>query len=206
MDNKLNNYSRGNDQKKVEELPNELKEQLEKFNKPDNEPDNEPDISLIKRPKGRPVGTSGGVKRNKMSAPWAKHGAYSFIAKGKLPKEKMHLLKFVNQERWKWMEQLGGKENLTYMEISLIDEATRLLFYFFIINYYLLRNVGEDIVYKDKDTGELKMHSALSRNYLSYTKTYVNIIKELNKINRLSVKKAGGKDMASQIQTIMNKK
>lgn len=113
--------------------------------------------------------------------PAKKHGAYSFLRNYKIGEDKKEILNYVQEERKKWMKQLGGTKLLTHMEVSLLDEATRLLLYCTLINDFVLSG-NDDLVFHDLKTGEIIMHSALSKNYLAFTKTYVGILKDLNKI------------------------
>src|SRR3990172_7139985 len=112
---------------------------------------------------------------------WETHGAYSYMSGGKVPKKKRNLLEFVHKEREKWLEDLGGEDNLTSIELAMLDEASRLLLFSTMVNDYLLSNADTDVVYKDSD-GDIKMHTGLSRHYLSFTKTYIQILRELQKI------------------------
>lgn len=144
------------------------------------------------------------IKEGKeVKTPWTKHAAYTFLKRGDIPKDKRNLMKFVDQERSKWAEDLGGVKNLSYTEVSLLDEATRLLLWCTLINDYLIREKENSILFKDKETGEFKMHSALSKNYLSFTRSYVSILKDLAKMAANPKRKGkGGKniDAASKIQ------
>src|SRR3990167_8269421 len=134
---------------------------------------------------------------------WETHGAYSYMSGGKVPKKKRYLLEFVYKEREKWLEELGGEESLTSIEISMLDEASRLLLFSTMVNDYLLSDADTDVVYKGSD-GDIKMHTGLSRHYLSFTKSYIQILKELQKITLAKNKKKGGskKDSASLLQKL----
>ena len=134
---------------------------------------------------------------------WETHGAYSYMSGGKVPKKKRYLLEFVHKEREKWLEELGGEDNLTSIEISMLDEASRLLLFSTMVNDYLLSDADTDVVYKGSD-GDIKMHTGLSRHYLSFTKSYIQILKELQKITLAKNKKKGGskKDSASLLQKL----
>ena len=134
---------------------------------------------------------------------WETHGAYSYMSGGKVPKKKRYLLEFVHKEREKWLEELGGEESLTSIEISMLDEASRLLLFSTMVNDYLLSDADTDVVYKGSD-GDIKMHTGLSRHYLSFTKSYIQILKELQKITLTKNKKKGGskKDSASLLQKL----
>jgi len=134
---------------------------------------------------------------------WETHGAYSYMSGGKVPKKKRYLLEFVHKEREKWLEELGGEESLTSIEISMLDEASRLLLFSTMVNDYLLSDADTDVVYKGSD-GDIKMHTGLSRHYLSFTKSYIQILKELQKITLAKNKKKGGskKDSASLLQKL----
>ena len=134
---------------------------------------------------------------------WETHGAYSYMSGGKVPKKKRYLLEFVHKEREKWLEELGGEESLTSIEISMLDEASRLLLFSTMVNDYLLSDADTDVVYKGSD-GDIKMHTGLSRHYLSFTKSYIQILKELQKITLARNKKKGGskKDSASLLQKL----
>jgi len=134
---------------------------------------------------------------------WETHGAYSYMSGGKVPKKKRYLLEFVHKEREKWLEELGGENNLTSIEISMLDEASRLLLFSTMVNDYLLSDADTDVVYKGSD-GDIKMHTGLSRHYLSFTKSYIQILKELQKIATTKTKKKGGskKDSASILQKL----
>ena len=136
---------------------------------------------------------------------WETHGAYSYMSGGKVPKKKRYLLEFVYKEREKWLEELGGEESLTSIEISMLDEASRLLLFSTMVNDYLLSDADTDVVYKGSD-GDIKMHTGLSRHYLSFTKSYIQILKELQKITLAKNKKKGGskKDSASLLQKLYN--
>ena len=132
------------------------------------------------------------------------HGAYSYMNNQKIGKTKRHYMKFVYDERKKWLDELGGEENLTSLELSMLDEAARLLMYSTLVNAHLMKGETE-IVFTDEN-GETKMHTALSRNYLSFTKTYISILKELQKISTTRPKKGrGGGDVASRLQNLYNK-
>ena len=134
---------------------------------------------------------------------WETHGAYSYMSGGKVPKKKRYLLEFVHKEREKWLEELGGEESLTSIEISMLDEASRLLLFSTMVNDYLLSDADTDVVYKGSD-GDIKMHTGLSRHYLSFTKSYIQILRELQKIVTVKTKKKGGskKDSASILQKL----
>lgn len=139
--------------------------------------------------------------------PWETHGAYSYLSGGRVPKKKRHLLEFVHKEREKWIEELGGEENLSSIELGMIDEASRLLLFSSMVNDYLLTDKDSNILYKE-DNGNIQMHTAVSRHYLSFTKTYISILKELQKIvtSRPSAKKSGmKKDPASRLQDLYKK-
>ena len=134
---------------------------------------------------------------------WETHGAYSYMSGGRVPKKKRYLLDFVHKEREKWLDELGGEDNLTSIEIAMLDEASRLLLFSTMVNDYLLSDKDTDVVYKDSE-GDIKMHTGLSRHYLSFTKTYIQILKELQKIATTKTKKKGGskKDSASILQKL----
>ena len=134
---------------------------------------------------------------------WETHGAYSYMSGGKVPKKKRYLLEFVHKEREKWLEELGGEGSLTSIEISMLDEASRLLLFSTMVNDYLLSDADTDVVYKGSD-GDIKMHTGLSRHYLSFTKSYIQILRELQKIVTVKTKKKGGskKDSASILQKL----
>ncbi len=139
--------------------------------------------------------------------PWETHGAYSYMAGGRVPKKKRYLLEFVHKEREKWLEELGGKENLSSIEISMLDEASRLLLFSSMINDYLLADKDTNVLYKD-ETGDVKMHTAVSRHYLSFTRTYIQILKELQKIVSMKPSSKKGslkKDPASRLQDLYKK-
>jgi len=139
--------------------------------------------------------------------PWEEHGAYSYLSSGRVPKKKRYLLEFVHKEREKWLQELGGEENLNSIEMSMLDEACRLLLFSSMVNDYLLCDKESNILYKD-DAGDIKMHTAVSRHYLSFTKTYIQILKELQKIIAMkpSAKKGGmKKDSASRLQDLYSK-
>lgn len=136
--------------------------------------------------------------------PWETHGAYSYMAGGKVPKKKRYLLVFVHNEREKWLSDLGGEENLSSIEISMLDEACRLLLFSTMINDYLLSDKDSDVVYKNSE-GDFHMHTALSKHYLSFTRTYIQILKELQKIvtpKNHSKKSGAKKDSASLLQKL----
>ncbi len=135
--------------------------------------------------------------------PWETHGAYSYMAGGRVPKKKRYLLEFVHKEREKWLSELGGEENLNSIELSMLDEASRLLLFSTMINDFLLSDKESDIVYKDGD-GNITVHTALSRHYLSFTKTYISILKEMQKIivSKPSKKGNAKKDSASILQKL----
>lgn len=139
--------------------------------------------------------------------PWETHGAYSYMAGGRVPKKKRYLLEFVHNEREKWLNELGGSENLSSIELSMLDEASRLLLFSTMVNDFLLSSKETEILYKD-DTGNVQMHTALSRHYLSFTKTYISILKELQKIVALKPSGKKGnlkKDPASRLQDLYKK-
>src|SRR4030066_2025466 len=77
---------------------------------------------------------------------WETHGAYSYMSGGKVPKKKRYLLEFVYKEREKWLAELGGEESLTSIEISMLDEASRLLLFSTMVNDYLLSDADQDVV------------------------------------------------------------
>lgn len=135
---------------------------------------------------------------------WETHGAYTYMSGGKVPKKKRYLLEFVHKEREKWLSDLGGEENLSSIEISMLDEACRLLLFSTMINDYLLSDKDSDIVFKSGE-GDIHMHTALSKHYLSFTRTYMQILRELQKITvkKTSGKKGGTKkDSASLLQKL----
>jgi len=139
--------------------------------------------------------------------PWEEHGAYSYLSSGRVPKKKRYLLEFVHKEREKWLRELGGEENLSSIELSMLDEACRLLLFSSMVNDYLLCDKESNILYTD-DTGNIQMHTAVSRHYLSFTRTYIQILKELQKIVSIkpSAKKGGmKKDSASRLQDLYKK-
>lgn len=133
------------------------------------------------------------------------HGAYTFMQNTKIGKKKRHFLKYVYNERKKWLDELGGEENLTAIELSMLNEAARLLMYSTLVNAHLMKGETE-IVFTDEN-GETKMHTALSKNYLSFTRTYVSILKELQKISTARPKSnnKGRGDVASRLQNLYNK-
>ncbi len=138
--------------------------------------------------------------------PWETHGAYSYMSTGKVPKKKRYLLEYVHNEREKWLAELGGEENLSSIELSMLDEATRLLLFSSMVNDFLLTDKDSNVLYKD-DQGNINMHTAVSRHYLSFTRTYIQILRELQKIvatkpgKRNSIKK----DSASRLQDLYKK-
>lgn len=135
--------------------------------------------------------------------PWETHGAYSYMSGGRVPKKKRYLLEFVYKEREKWISELGGEENLNNIELSMIDEASRLLLFSTMINDFLLSDKENEVVYKNSE-GNISVHSALSRHYLSFTKTYISILKEMQKIITSKPAKKGNtkKDSASILQKL----
>lgn len=182
-------------------------------------------VKEVKNPVGRPPGTPATqAQKDAVSraareyqrklkegliepAVWETHGAYSYMAGGRVPKKKRYLLEFVHNEREKWLNELGGTENLSSIEISMLDEACRLLLFSSMVNDYLLADKNANVLYKD-DTGNIQMHTAVSRHYLSFTKTYISILKELQKIvaSKPSGKKGGmKKDPASRLQDLYKK-
>ncbi len=138
--------------------------------------------------------------------PWETHGAYSYMSTGRVPKKKRYLLEYVHNEREKWLAELGGEENLSSIELSMLDEATRLLLFSSMVNDFLLTDKDSNVLYKD-DQGNINMHTAVSRHYLSFTRTYIQILRELQKIvatkpgKRNSIKK----DSASRLQDLYKK-
>lgn len=134
-------------------------------------------------------------------------GAYEFLNAAKISYKKKVLLQFVKKERKKWIEELGGEENLSSIEMGMLDEAARILLFTSMINAYLLNDKENEILFRDDDTGEIKMSSAISRNYLTFSKTYINILKELQKsINeRKSAKGTLKTDAASKIQNLYSR-
>ena len=136
---------------------------------------------------------------------WETHGAYSYMAGGKVPKKKRYLLEFVHNEREKWLADLGGEDNLSSIELSMLDEASRLLLFSTMINDYLLtdKTKDSDIIFKSED-GDLCMHTALSKHYLSFTRTYMQILRELQKIvtTKSPKKNSTKKDSASLLQKL----
>ncbi len=137
---------------------------------------------------------------------WETHGAYSYMSTGRVPKKKRYLLEYVHNEREKWLAELGGEENLSSIELSMLDEATRLLLFSSMVNDFLLTDKDSNVLYKD-DQGNINMHTAVSRHYLSFTRTYIQILRELQKIvatkpgKRNSIKK----DSASRLQDLYKK-
>ncbi len=131
-------------------------------------------------------------------------GAYEFINSTKIQYKKRRILKFVRGEREKWLRDLGGVENLNSIEISMLDEACRILLFASIINSYILSGKEEDIIFRDDDTGEVKMSSALSRNYLTFSKNYISILKELQKITETRRSKSSNNknNTALKLQTL----
>ena len=117
------------------------------------------------------------------------------------------MLQFVKKERKKWIEELGGEENLSSIEMGMLDEAARILLFTSMINSYLLNDKENEILFRDDETGEIKMSSAISRNYLSFTKTYIGILKELQKsVNERKPNKGINRDdAASKLQNLYNK-
>ena len=134
-------------------------------------------------------------------------GAYEFLNSAKISYKKKVLLQFVKKERKKWIEELGGEENLSSIEMGMLDEAARILLFTSMINAYLLNDKENEILFRDDDTGEIKMSSAISRNYLTFSKTYISILKELQKsINERKASKGTLKtDAASKIQNLYNR-
>ena len=174
-------------------------------------------ISKVGRPKGIPateaqkiaVGKAAKEYQQKLKDGlieqpiWETHGAYSYMAGGRVPKKKRYLLEYVHNEREKWLSDLGGEENLNNIELSMLDEASRLLLFSTMVNDYLLSDKESEIIFKDGE-GNLNMHTALSRHYLSFTKTYISILKELQKLTtaKPSKKNSGKKDSASLLQKL----
>ncbi len=115
-------------------------------------------------------------------------------------------MEYVHNEREKWLAELGGEENLSSIELSMLDEATRLLLFSSMVNDFLLTDKDSNVLYKD-DQGNINMHTAVSRHYLSFTRTYIQILRELQKIvatkpgKRNSIKK----DSASRLQDLYKK-
>lgn len=139
---------------------------------------------------------------------WSRHGAFAFLKRNSVPENKRKLLDYANKERGHWIDEFGGENVLNYMEVSLINQAAKLLLYCLLIDDFLLANTDKSIVYTDKETNEIKMHTAFSSNYMSFTRMYTSILKELNK---LCQNKGGSKNMkrgndaASTLQNIMGK-
>lgn len=139
---------------------------------------------------------------------WAKHGAYTFMKKGSIPEKKKNLLHSVAKERRKWILQLGGEPCLSFIEKSLIDQACRILLYCIMIDEFLISDNESSVVYTDDETKEVKIHSALNRHYLSFSKLYCSILKELNKISASGKNKKGGMgslDAAKKMQMLLKK-
>lgn len=176
----------------------------------------------LKNPVGRPPGTPASelqkdrvraaakeyqrkLKAGEVDPPeTTAHGAYSYMQNCKIGKKKKHYLKYVSKERNKWIEELGGEENLSPIELSMLDEATRLLMYSTLVNAHIMK--GETEITFTDENGEVKMHTALSRNYLSFVKSYISILKELQKISMGRPKKGKGRgDVASRLQNLYNK-
>ena len=205
------------------ELQNELEEDLENIEEGINELEEDltKDAEEIKNPVGRPLGIPASnaqkmavskaakeyqkkVRDGLIEKPeWETHGAYSYMSNNRVPKKKRYLLEFVHKERTKWLSDLGGEDNLSSIEISLLDEACRLLLFATMVNDHLLSDKDMDVVYTDKE-GDTKMHSGLSRHYLSFTKTYISILKELQKLTTSKKGKKSGvkKDSASILQKL----
>ncbi len=137
---------------------------------------------------------------------WETHGAYSYLSTGRVPKKKRYLLEFIHKEREKWLTELGGEENLSSIELSMLDEASRLLLFSSMVNDFLLTDKESNVLYKD-DSGDIKMHTAVSRHYLSFTKTYIQILKELQKIVATKPRKRNTtkRDSASRLQDLYSK-
>jgi len=225
----LNNLKNKFRNKDITELMEEnlidsgLKEQYTPFEEVSDDKEAEEDTigTMIKNPVGRPKGIpqtefqkaqikkfameyQRKVKAGEIVPPEpVTHGAYSYMNNQKISKTKRHYLKFVYDERKKWLDELGGEENLSSLELSMLDEAARLLMYSTLVNAHLMKGEKE-IVFTDEN-GETKMHTALSRNYLSFTKTYISILKELQKISTTRHKKGRGGDAASRLQNLYNK-
>lgn len=175
------------------------------------------DTNPVGRPKGIPASSIQKAAASKAATeyqrklregliekePWETHGAYSYMAGGRVPKKKRYLLEFVHNEREKWLADLGGEDNLSSIENSMINEACRLLLFSTMINDYLLSDKDSDIVFKNGE-GDIHIHTALSKHYLSFTRTYMQILRELQKITvkKPSGKKGSGnkKDSASLLQ------
>lgn len=208
-----------------EDIQNELRKDLENIVEENDEiiqdltGDVEETTNPVGRPKGIPASSIQKAAASKAATEyqrklredlieqpkWETHGAYSYMAGGKVPKKKRYLLEFVHNEREKWLADLGGEDSLSSIEISMLNEACRLLLFSTMINDYLLSDKDSDIVFKGEG-GDIHMHTALSKHYLSFTRTYMQILRELQKITvkTTSGKKKGGnkKDSASLLQKL----
>lgn len=60
----------------------------------------------------------------KRGHPKVVHGAYSFIASGKLPEHRVYLLRYLSGARQGLIDDLGGEESLSTAQIILIDRIT----------------------------------------------------------------------------------
>lgn len=207
-----------------EDVQDELRKDLENIVEENDEiiQDLTGDVEDITNPVGRPKGIpSSSIQKAAASRaateyqrklregliekePWETHGAYSYMSNNRVPKKKRYLLEFVHEEREKWLADLGGLDSLSSLEISMLNEACRLLLFSTMINDYLLSDKDSEIVFKDGE-GDFKMHTALSKHYLSFTRTYIQILRELQKIvTEKQPKKKGGnkKDSASLLQKL----
>lgn len=206
----------------INKFQNELRKDLENIVEENDEiiqdltGDVEETTNPVGRPKGIPASSIQKAAASKAATeyqrklregliekePWETHGGFSYMAGGKVPKKKRYLLEFVHEEREKWLTDLGGEDSLSSIEISMLNEASRLLLFSTMINDYLLSDKDSEVVFKDGE-GDFKMHTALSKHYLSFTRTYIQILRELQKI---TVKKSSGKkgsnkkDSASLLQ------
>ena len=214
---------------KIDDYFSEIYEEIDVSKDNDEEdilpivPIDETVVIPIKNPVGRPVGIPANefqkervrqmaieyqrkIRAGEIEAPEpVTHGAYTYMQNMKIGKKKRHFLKFVYNERKKWVDELGGEENLSAIELSMLDEAARLLMYSTLVNAHLMSG-DKEIMFTDEN-GEVKMHAALSRNYLAFTRTYVSILKELQKLSSGRPKKGnrGKGDVASRLQNLYNK-
>lgn len=99
------------------------------------------------------------------------HGGYSFLAHGRLPDQRVILIRYLTAVRASLVADLGGTEdNLSAQQIILIDRVVSLL--------GIIRCIEEDAKEKGVFQGD-SLRPSLGKHYISYTNSLKQILQLL---------------------------
>lgn len=99
------------------------------------------------------------------------HGGYSFLTTGRLPDQRVKLMRHLSAVRASLVHDLGGTEdNLSAQQIILIDRSISLL--------GIIRCIEEDAKEKGVFQGD-SLRPSLGKHYISYTNSLKQILQLL---------------------------